>query len=108
MAGRSPSARPGPLSRFRIKQSLKREAASGPSQAPIYNKYGNDFLASLIVMVHKLNSGETEVYIAPLTKIEKLLRSRPIAHAAKPKRGRNPGPIAFSQGIAERAARSLA
>jgi hypothetical protein len=53
------------------------------------------FLASLIVIVRKLRSGETEFYIAPPDKIEKPVRRRGKAHAAKLTRRGTPRSIRF-------------
>jgi len=62
--------------------------------APIFNKH-NHLQASLIVIVDKLETGETNFYIAPPAALEALVRERSLEFAKRPKRDGTPRKINF-------------
>jgi hypothetical protein len=61
---------------------------------PIFNRHG-DYQATLVMIVDRQKTGTTEFYIAPPAKLEPLLRSKALEHAAKPKRDGSPRAISF-------------
>jgi hypothetical protein len=54
--------------------------------APIFNKKQNYYQASLIVIVDKLQTGETDFYIAQPSTLEQMVRERALKFADHPKR----------------------
>ena len=53
--------------------------------APLFNRH-DGMHASLVVVVHTMKNGEVEFYLAPPKALERLVRPRAIALAARPKR----------------------
>jgi hypothetical protein len=70
--------------------------------APVFNKYDH-FRASFIVIVDTLRNGQTDFYIAPPEELDKLVRPRAIAFAARPKRDGTARSIAFRKELPRQA-----